>query len=914
MSMSRATLVRAAIACAGILALSTAARADDWFEITVRDAVSLAPVGCASLKTVNAIPFTSDVNGEIAFYEPGLMDQALWFDVAREGYCSNAFNFASLTSTQGGSGTVDLYAIDGSGICAHPACAPVCPGASCPAWCQGTPDPGTCAADDYETRLLAAPLPTAGDYDRIEVVDVDTGRGVPAVELRSPRASFWTDSAGNVAYFDLDALGQNVTFEVSSHGYELASGAPEVTLATSAGGYEVVSVRRVTEERAERLYRVTGAGIYRDSVLLGLPVPIAHPLLNAKVMGQDTTQSTVYQGKAFFAWGDTTWPISALGNFKASGATADLPGFGGLDAEVGVNLDYFVDAGGGTKGICPSDTVPNPPGVTGFLACWLAGLATADAGGTERLYASYALVASLGDTRERGIVRWNDATERFEKQIAISDADIAKFQSHPFHWKHGADDYLYYPPWGRVPATEASLLDPATWETFTALEQGSLSTIERDGQGNIVYSWKTGTAPLDPTTAINLGVSLDEAPWGLWAGLPELPELHLVEPNTGEALFPGTLSLAWNDYRRRFVGVVQQALGTTSLLGEIWYLESDTPMGPEVYARKIVTHDDYTFYNVRSHPFYDKDGGREIFFEGTYTSSFSTGAPTPRYDYNQEMYKLDLDGVLVTLPVPVYDLTAGTVPGTFVTKDGLRPGMAAPPAPFMALDREVPGAVPVVPLGASCRSNGRLDASGTTIYPPLFWGLPTDFPSPPAIAQPLYEFTRTSDGKLAYSVAEDLGPDWARSADPLVLVFRNPISVTLPVTSYLAPLIADAGPDQCVTESAQGAGYDVHLDGAASSDSAGTIVSYDWARVGGPETATGPAPVMHLPAGNHPIRLTTTDDQGKTHTDTVVVSIAARGPCGASETLAGDPRGSWPWAVLAFPLVVLMGWRASVRR
>ncbi len=36
-------------------------------------------------------------------------------------------------------------------------------------------------------------------------------------------------------------------------------------------------------------------------------------------------------------------------------------------------------------------------------------------------------------------------------------------------------------------------------------------------------------------------------------------------------------------------------------------------------------------------------GGRLIYFEGTYTQTFS-GNPvaTPRYDYNQIMYRLDL--------------------------------------------------------------------------------------------------------------------------------------------------------------------------------------------------------------------------------------------------------------------------------
>ena len=43
-------------------------------------------------------------------------------------------------------------------------------------------------------------------------------------------------------------------------------------------------------------------------------------------------------------------------------------------------------------------------------------------------------------------------------------------------------------------------------------------------------------------------------------------------------------------------------------LGEIWYAEADTPLGPWVYARKIVTHEKYSFYNPRHHPMFDQAG------------------------------------------------------------------------------------------------------------------------------------------------------------------------------------------------------------------------------------------------------------------------------------------------------------------
>ena len=98
----------------------------------------------------------------------------------------------------------------------------------------------------------------------------------------------------------------------------------------------------------------------------------------------------------------------------------------------------------------------------------------------------------------------------------------------------------------------------------------------------------------------------------------------------------------WNDYRKAWIMIAVQA-GGSSYLGEVWFLEAADPTGPWHWAKKIVTHDKYTFYNPAQHPFFDQDGGRMIYFEGTYANTFS-GNPdaTPWYDYNQIMYRLDL--------------------------------------------------------------------------------------------------------------------------------------------------------------------------------------------------------------------------------------------------------------------------------
>ena len=47
---------------------------------------------------------------------------------------------------------------------------------------------------------------------------------------------------------------------------------------------------------------------------------------------------------------------------------------------------------------------------------------------------------------------------------------------------------------------------------------------------------------------------------------------------------------------------------------------------------KIVQHNQYNFYNVVQHPLFEQEGGRVIYFEGTYTDSFSGAKEkTPRY-------------------------------------------------------------------------------------------------------------------------------------------------------------------------------------------------------------------------------------------------------------------------------------------
>ena len=191
-------------------------------------------------------------------------------------------------------------------------------------------------------------------YFKIQVVDRQTGRGVPLVELRTTNSiRYFTDSSGIVAFHEPGLMNREVFFFVESHGYEFPKdgfGFRGTRLKTTAGASAVIKIDRLNI--AERLYRITGQGIYRDSVLTGQTAALDNPVLNGQVTGQDSVYTCLYHGRLFWLWGDTNRPSYPLGHFWTAGAFSDLPAAGGLDPAVGVNLEYFVDDKGFSRPLC----------------------------------------------------------------------------------------------------------------------------------------------------------------------------------------------------------------------------------------------------------------------------------------------------------------------------------------------------------------------------------------------------------------------------------------------------------------------------------------------------------------------------------------------------------------------------------
>ena len=486
-------------------------------------------------------------------------------------------------------------------------------------------------------RLGPAAEPTR--YFKIQVVDDQTGRGVPLVELKTVNhVRYYTDSAGLVAFYEPGLMNQKVFFYVKSHGYAFPKdgfGFAGAALDVKEAGSAQLKVKRLNI--AERLYRVTGEGVYRDSVLLGEPVPLRQPVLSGKVFGQDSVQPAVYRGKIHWFWGDTLRPRYPLGHFGTSGAVSELPGRGGLDPAVGVDLAYFVDEEGFSRKMCPMTR--NVP-----IMVWLDGILTVPGDkGEERLVARYAQMKSLGEMLEQGLAVFNDRTETFEKALEFDLKDRWRhLQGHPVRLKDGGEEYALFPmpyPVVRVRADLKRVSDPAAYTAFTCLDTGTRydkasSKIERGPDGKAVWGWKPGTDPVGPAEEKQL----------LAAGklAREDARFQLADVDTGKAVAIHSGSFHWNAFRHQWVMIgVQQ--GGTSFLGEVWFAEADAPVGPWRWAKKVVTHEQYSFYNPAQHPFFDQEGGRLIYFEGTYAETFSGNpCPTPRYDYNQVMYRLDL--------------------------------------------------------------------------------------------------------------------------------------------------------------------------------------------------------------------------------------------------------------------------------
>lgn len=495
--------------------------------------------------------------------------------------------------------------------------------------------------------LAAARFASAApqDYYAIHVVDDATGRGIPLVYLRSVyKQTYVTDSAGYVAFNEPGLMnGRDVWVSIKSFGYEEPAGAFGIHgLALYPKPGETLEVRLKRQQIAERLYRMTGYGIYRDSVLLGKPTPIEEPLLNAQVTGSDTVQCAAYHGKLMWLWQDTDRISFELGNFAMTGATSEAPAK--LKPDEGLSFTYFVPKPG--EFAKAMSQVPQE----GTHPIWADGLTVVpDEKGRERMICRYVAANKDFSAAQSGLLLYDD-----DKQLFLP---LAKYSGpkggestlgpggHAIYVRDGGVRYVYYGGNVRVKADLASASDPKQYEAFTCLTADGKADRRN---GKLVWQWVKGGKPVSFHNSDDLvrhGVlKSDEATY------------QLKDVESGKPIQAVSAGIAWNDYLKCWLNVFGQR-GGDSMVGEIWVSTAASPEGPWIACRKVATHamkdNNNDFYNPVQHYELNQANGRYVYFSGTFVDTFSGNPwPTPYYNYNNIVYRLDLADPRLKLPPP----------------------------------------------------------------------------------------------------------------------------------------------------------------------------------------------------------------------------------------------------------------------
>jgi len=440
---------------------------------------------------------------------------------------------------------------------------------------------------------MSASLIATGQPCRLEVVEQGSGWPVPLVELRTTHhSSFVTDNAGVIALDTPELMGRETYFHISSDGYEVAAdgfGYRGLRLTPASGKNQRIEVTRTMI--AKRLGRLTGAGLFAESQRTGRELDWKE----SGIFGCDSVQTVTHRDRRYWLWGDTTLPNYPLGLFDSSGATSAVHPLSSFEPPVRLSLDYFRDERGRPRGIT------SMPGTGPTWATAL--ISVPDRTGTPRLVCSYMKVRNFLEDYEWGLGLWNETNSKFDRLKVLWTKSEANPKppplprGHAVRWTEpGGKAWVLFAhpfPTLRCPATFEAWQDPAAWESLTPPR-----TLE------IAGSQET----LRPHDGVHSG------------------------------------GIGWHPWRQRWVGIFLQTGGKPSPLGELWYAEADAPSGPWGRAVKVLTHQNYTFYNPCLHLEFSPASSPVLLFEGTYTREFS-GNPksTPRYDYNQILYRLDLD-------------------------------------------------------------------------------------------------------------------------------------------------------------------------------------------------------------------------------------------------------------------------------
>lgn len=250
---------------------------------------------------------------------------------------------------------------------------------------------------------------------------------------------------------------------------------------------------------------------------------------------------------------------------------------------------------------------------------WLGGLVVLpDSQGAEHLVATYVKIKNRLEPVEYGLCEWDEKIESFVPQrvlwtqkdgnarrpdsLLVPDGQPVRFRP-----QVGQEKLLFVNPFAEVQMLYSyeAWLDPSSWTLPT--------TQEANG-------WRDG----------------------IWTD-SEVSESSIAESTPVKA---HRGDMAWSSRLGKWVMIFTQIGGESSFLGEVWYTSSESPLGPWDAPTPVVTHKNYSFYNPIIYEHALNQESPYLYFEGTYTAEFADHAEkTPRFDYNQVLYRLDLDKI-----------------------------------------------------------------------------------------------------------------------------------------------------------------------------------------------------------------------------------------------------------------------------
>ncbi|MEW4487159.1 hypothetical protein AB1L42_03710 [Thalassoglobus sp. JC818] len=480
---------------------------------------------------------------------------------------------------------------------------------------------------------------SSSQYCEIQFLDAETDRPIPLITATTTHGvRYVSDNQGRIAYYEPGHDGQTVFFELETHGYRVpvdGFGTKGVRVKIKAGASRTIRLRR--DNIAERLYRNTGADLLRDSILLEKTSEVPSSPAKSGVVGQDSVQVAKFQNQLYWFWGDTSRLSYPLGMFRTAGATSPLPEQASWSPDQGIELTYFENESGFVRPMVKFD---DPEGVV-----WIEGVCVVkDHKETEKLVASFSQRRDLANEIAHGMLTFDSEEQVFRRTTSLSKNQRWQLlKNHPVQVNTDGKEWLYSGipiPVTRVPASYESVMNPNAYESWSCIDTSSDSEKpqpRRNQKGKLDWQWQNSppvNSQMESEWLENGQITANEA----WY----LPE-DAYKPGRRIRLHTG--SVYWNEFRGQWVMIASEFStrpNAPSHLGEIWYSEALRPEGPYKHAIKILTHHRQSFYNSCQHPFLSEDSGRVIYFEGTYTNMFTSAPATPRYNYNQIMYRLDL--------------------------------------------------------------------------------------------------------------------------------------------------------------------------------------------------------------------------------------------------------------------------------